>query len=131
MLPPSDLLILDFFYSHKKTKTAEVNLEFVNPKRGSEGQKMITNEIDIETTGGVMNTFIIHPDENGPFPMVLFLMDAPGKREELHDMASRIAASGYYVMLPNLYYRKTRTLCFRTDFIWPQENVRTNGQPHE
>ena len=73
---------------------------------------MIANEIDIATTGGVMNTFIIHPDENGPFPMVLFLMDAPGKREELHDMASRIAASGYYVMLPNLYYRKTRGFVF-------------------
>ena len=73
---------------------------------------MIANEIDIATTGGMMNTFIIHPDENGPFPMVLFLMDAPGKREELHDMASRIAASGYYVMLPNLYYRKTRGFVF-------------------
>jgi carboxymethylenebutenolidase len=39
---------------------------------------------------------------------VLFYMDAPGKREELHDMARRIAAVGYYVILPNLYYRKTR-----------------------
>ena len=73
---------------------------------------MIANEIDIETTGGMMNTFIIHPDENGPFPMVLFLMDAPGKREELHDMASRIAASGYYVMLPNLCYKNTRDFVF-------------------
>jgi len=35
-------------------------------------------------------------------------MDAPGKREELHDMARRIATAGYFVALPNLYYRKTR-----------------------
>ena len=35
-------------------------------------------------------------------------MDAPGKREELHDMARRIATVGYYVMLPNLYYRQVR-----------------------
>jgi carboxymethylenebutenolidase len=35
-------------------------------------------------------------------------MDAPGKREELHDMARRLAAVGYYVVLPNLYYRSTR-----------------------
>ena len=46
------------------------------------------------------------PDRGGPFPIVLFLMDAPGKREELHDMARRIATVGYYVMLPNLYYRR-------------------------
>jgi carboxymethylenebutenolidase len=32
-------------------------------------------------------------------------MDAPGIREELRDMARRLATSGYYVMLPNLYYR--------------------------
>jgi carboxymethylenebutenolidase len=32
-------------------------------------------------------------------------MDAPGIREELRDMARRLASVGYYVMLPNLYYR--------------------------
>ena len=60
----------------------------------------------------MMNTLITHPDENGPFPVVLFLMDAPGKREELHDMAMRVATSGYYVMLPNLYYRRTRNFVY-------------------
>jgi len=35
-------------------------------------------------------------------------MDAPGKREELHDMARRMAAVGYCVVLPNLYYRRER-----------------------
>ena len=33
-------------------------------------------------------------------------MDAPAIREELRDMARRFAAVGYYVMLPNLYYRE-------------------------
>ena len=55
-----------------------------------------------------MNTFISHPEEGGPYPIILFLMDAPGYREELQDMARRIATAGYYVMLPNLYYRRTR-----------------------
>jgi carboxymethylenebutenolidase len=38
--------------------------------------------------------------------VVLFFMDAPAIREELRDMARRMASAGYYVMLPNLYYRK-------------------------
>jgi carboxymethylenebutenolidase len=69
---------------------------------------MIEQHIDIETPDGQMNTFIVHPEEDPPFPVVFFYMDAPGKREELHDMARRIASVGYYVVLPNLYYRKTR-----------------------
>jgi carboxymethylenebutenolidase len=69
---------------------------------------MIERHLDIVTADGAMNTFVVHPEENGPHPVVLFYMDAPGKREELHDMARRLAAVGYYVVLPNLYYRQTR-----------------------
>ena len=69
---------------------------------------MIETHVDITTKDGAMNTFIACPEEGGPFPMVIFAMDAPGKREELPDMARRIASVGYYVVLPNLYYRKVR-----------------------
>jgi carboxymethylenebutenolidase len=69
---------------------------------------MIEAEVEIKTRDGEMNAFVTHPEEGGPFPAVFFYMDAPGKREELHDMARRIATVGYYVVLPNLYYRKVR-----------------------
>jgi len=69
---------------------------------------MIEHHLDIPTADGAMNTFVVHPDEGGPHPVVLFYMDAPGKREELHDMARRLASVGYCVVLPNLYYRRTR-----------------------
>ncbi|MEO8836869.1 MAG: dienelactone hydrolase family protein, partial [Caldimonas sp.] len=72
---------------------------------------MIERHIDIETRDGAMNTFVVYPEEGGPFPLVLFYMDAPGKREELHEMARRIAAVGYFVVLPNLYYRRSRDFC--------------------
>ena len=67
---------------------------------------MIESEVELETPDGSMRTFVARPEEGGPHPLVLFYMDAPGKREELHDMARRIAATGYAVMLPNLYYRE-------------------------
>jgi carboxymethylenebutenolidase len=69
---------------------------------------MIERHLDIATADGAMNSFVVQPEEGGPFPVVLFYMDAPGKREELHDMARRLAAVGYFVVLPNLYYRRTR-----------------------
>jgi len=69
---------------------------------------VIEHHLDIPSADGAMNSFVVHPEEGGPHPAVLFYMDAPGKREELHDMARRLAAVGYFVVLPNLYYRRSR-----------------------
>lgn len=66
---------------------------------------MIERTIVVETTEGLMETFLFHPEDDGPHPVVLYLMDAPGIRPALRDMASRLATAGYVVMLPNLYYR--------------------------
>jgi len=65
-------------------------------------------ETDIVTEDGVMDTFVCHPDEGRPHPAIIMYMDAPGIREELRDMARRIATVGYFVILPNLYYRTGR-----------------------
>ncbi len=66
---------------------------------------MIESEVDIATKSGSVDTFICHPERNEPHPAIIFYMDAPGIREELRDMARRLATTGYYVLLPNLYYR--------------------------
>jgi len=67
---------------------------------------MVEREVWISTADGDMNSFVTHPEGEDNYPVVVFLMDALGKREELHDMARRIASAGYYVILPNLYYRR-------------------------
>ena len=66
---------------------------------------MIEQTVDIPTRDGKTTTFIVHPDRGGPFPVILFYMDAPAIREELRDMSRRLASAGYYVVLPNMYYR--------------------------
>ena len=65
---------------------------------------MIDQQVEIPTGDGHTTTFITYPERGGPFPVILFYMDAPGIRDELRDMARRLGTSGYYVMLPNLYY---------------------------
>jgi carboxymethylenebutenolidase len=73
---------------------------------------LIETTLDIRTWDGAMESFICRPERDGPHPAVLFLMDAPGIREELRDMARRLATVGYYVVLPNLYYRAGRDTFF-------------------
>lgn len=70
---------------------------------------------DIETRAGAMETFIVHPERNGPHPAIIMQMDAPGIREELYDMARRLASVGFYVLLPNLYYRYGRDTKYGPD----------------
>lgn len=69
---------------------------------------MVEREIDVPASDGLMSTFLAHPDEGGPWGCVVVLMDAPGIRESLRDIARRIATVGYLVALPDLYYRRGR-----------------------
>lgn len=66
---------------------------------------MIERQLEIATADGVMTTFEFHPDGAGPWPIIIYLMDAPSIRPALMTMANRMAASGYYVLMPFLYYR--------------------------
>ena len=61
--------------------------------------------IDITTDDGVCPAHVFHPPGPGPWPAVLFFMDGLGIRPALFEMAERLAGRGYYVLLPDLYYR--------------------------
>jgi carboxymethylenebutenolidase len=60
---------------------------------------------NLKTADGNMEVFIAHPQGAGPFPVVVEIMDGVGMREELHAHARRVAAWGYYVLAPDMFYR--------------------------
>src|SRR2546430_9967445 len=66
---------------------------------------MIENDVVVTTKYGRQPSFAVCPDEPGQFPAIILYMDAPGIREELRNMARRIAKQGYFCLLPDLYYR--------------------------
>jgi carboxymethylenebutenolidase len=61
---------------------------------------------EIPTADGRMDAFVTRPEEGGPFPAVIVLMDIWGLREELFDVARRIATVGYHCTVPNFWYRR-------------------------
>lgn len=62
-------------------------------------------KIDIQTPDGVCPADLYRPEGRAPWPAVLVLMDAPGIRPALQEMAERLAGNGYIVLLPDLFYR--------------------------
>jgi carboxymethylenebutenolidase len=66
-----------------------------------------TTTVDITTADGTADALLTLP-EDPPRPGVLLFMDAFGPRPRLEEMAGRIAAEGYVVLVPNLFYRQGR-----------------------
>lgn len=67
---------------------------------------MIEAMTEIATRDGRMDAFVTHPEEGGPFPAVVVLMDIWGLREELFDIARKVAVTGFHCTVPNFYYRQ-------------------------
>ena len=82
---------------------------------------MIEREITITSRNGGIASFAVCPDGPGSFPGIILYMDAPGIREELRNLARRIAKHGYFCLLPDMYYR-LGTLRF--DFVRRAEGLR-------
>jgi len=73
---------------------------------------MHEQEIRVSTPDGEMTTFVVHPDDEGSFPVAVLYMDAVGYREQLKENARRFAADGYYCVAPDLFYRSGEKLTF-------------------
>jgi len=58
--------------------------------------------IEIKTDDGTCPAYLFGNDAH---PKVLFYMDGPGIRPALFEMGERMAAAGYHVLLPDLFYR--------------------------
>ena len=63
------------------------------------------HRVDVGTQDGTIDCYTFTPPGSGSWPAVIVYMDAFGIREQLGEMAQRLASHGYFVVLPNLYYR--------------------------
>jgi carboxymethylenebutenolidase len=66
---------------------------------------MTETAVSITTPDGIADGYVYRPDRPGSWPGVLFFTDGVGIRQAKRDMAARLAAAGYIVLLPNPFYR--------------------------
>jgi carboxymethylenebutenolidase len=68
---------------------------------------MRSEMVDVTTQDGVADAYLARPDDER-HPAVLLVMDAFGVRPQIERMADRIAAQGFVVLAPNVFYRAGR-----------------------
>jgi len=71
------------------------------------GLDVVEANVEIKTPDGTCDAAFIHP-KSGSHPGVLIWPDAFGLRPSMRDMAKRIAAEGYSVLVPNPFYRVSK-----------------------
>jgi carboxymethylenebutenolidase len=65
-------------------------------------------EVEVRTPDGTCDAVLVQPEGKGPWPGVLLFPDAFGLRPAMRDMAKRLSADGYVVLVTNPYYRSRR-----------------------
>jgi carboxymethylenebutenolidase len=71
-------------------------------------QQVMEKNVEIKTPDGACDAAFIHP-ASGAHPAVIIWPDAFGLRPSMRDMAKRLAAAGYSVLVPNPFYRVARS----------------------
>ncbi|MCK1641361.1 dienelactone hydrolase family protein [Bradyrhizobium sp. 157] len=66
---------------------------------------MSQEQVGIKAKNGLCQAWVFKPGGLGPWPSVIFYMDAFGIRPGMKQMAQHLADLGYVVLLPDLYYR--------------------------
>lgn len=63
------------------------------------------SRIEITTRDGICPSFVYRPAGSGPWPAVLVFMDGLAIRPAMLELGERLATHGYFVLLPDLFYR--------------------------
>ena len=84
--------------------------------------------VDVATPDGTMDGFFVTP-VRGKHPAVILWPDIAGLRDAYKMMATRLAASGYAVLVVNQYYRSARAPVLASFAEWRTDAGRARLQP--
>jgi len=86
-------------------------------------------DVTVKTLDGSADAVLFHPAGAGSWPAVLMWPDILGLRPVFRDMARRLAADGYTVLVPNPFYRVKRApiVSGQFDFGNPQDRAKLDG----
>ncbi len=86
---------------------AGAGLAAASAAAGATAAQMVDTDVQVTTAAGVCDAALIHP-QKGEWPGVILFTDVFGLRPTMRDMAKRLAADGFTVLVPNPFYRTTK-----------------------
>src|ERR1700722_14782635 len=92
---------------------------------GATAAEMIDTDVQVTTPAGICDAALIHP-QKGSWPGVILFTDVFGLRPTMRDMAKRLAADGFTVLVPNPFYRTSKPpgLSLDIDFNNPADRAK-------
>jgi carboxymethylenebutenolidase len=87
--------------------------------------KVVDSDVQITTAAGVCDAALVHPPK-GSWPGVILFTDVFGLRPTVREMAKRLAADGFTVLVPNPFYRTAKPpgLSLDIDFNNPADRAK-------
>ena len=100
--PPGDIARRDFV-----AVSVAAGIAATAGSAAAAGLEVVEGDVVIKTPDGTCDAAFIHP-KTGSHPGVLIWPDAFGLRPSMREIAKRIAAEGYSVVVPNPFYRVSK-----------------------
>lgn len=97
--------------------------------RLANAMEVVGRDVDVTTTDGVADCFFVHP-ASGKHPGVLIWPDIKGLRPAFRQMATRLAESGYSVLVVNPFYRHAKSPVVEAGEDFSNPEVRARIMPY-
>jgi carboxymethylenebutenolidase len=91
--------------------------------------KVVEKDVSVKTPDGTADSAIFYPDGKGKWPAVLLWTDIMGLRPVFRDMGRRLAAEGYVVLVPNVYYRTKPAPVIGPSFDFAKDRAQLPPRP--
>ncbi len=115
MLPEKDFDRRDFIWTALGASAA---LALSQPASAqlitTDTEGIVAEDVSIPTATGNLRGYRAMPTKGGPFPVVLVAAEVFGLNHYMKDICRRLAKSGYYAIVPDLYTRKADLTQFKT-----------------
>ncbi|PHY17109.1 dienelactone hydrolase family protein [Caulobacter sp. BP25] len=90
---------------------------------------VVEKDVEIKTPDGTADAALFYPKAKGKYPAVLLWPDVMSLRPVFRDMGRRLAAAGYVVLVPNLYYRVQKAPVIQGSFNFANPEDRAKLMP--